>query len=109
MLIILNQNNRQNLERLAIYGAGSAGQSLLDNIASLKKYKIYLFVDDDQNKVGMKISKYPIVSRHEFLKTYKLKNIKLLIIAIPSLSNYQKKLLLENLSDCNIEVKFLLV
>ena len=107
MLIILNQNNRQNLERLAIYGAGSAGQSLLDNIASLKKYKIYLFVDDDQNKVGMKISKYPIVSRHEFLKTYKLKKIKLLIIAIPSLSNYQKKLLLENLSDCNVQVKFL--
>ena len=55
----------------------------------------------------MKISKYPIVSRHEFLKTYKLKNIKLLIIAIFSLSNYQKKLLLENLSDCNVEVKFL--
>lgn len=107
ILLILNQKKDIYFNDVAIYGAGSAGKDLLANLFAQKNYNIRLFVDDDRNKIGMKISKYYIISRDEFCKTYESLKINLLIIAIPSLSNYDKKKLIEKLSDCKIEIKFL--
>lgn len=107
ILLVLNKKKNIYYNNVAIYGAGSAGKNLLANLSDQKNYNIKLFIDDDRNKVGMKISKYFIITRDEFFKIYQSEKINLLIIAIPSLSNYEKKILIEKLSICKIEVKFL--
>ena len=92
-----------------IYGAGDGGTMLLRTLSqdTSSKFKIKAFVDDDKKRIGNQINTIKILSPKEaltpeFINGY---DIKVMIIAIPSLSEERKKTLIEQGMALNLIVK----
>ena len=67
-------SSRYRKERVAIYGAGPGGKTLKESIELTNKYKVYYFIDDDENLVGSSIEGIPVISGND-LKKLKKKSI----------------------------------
>ena len=101
-----NKSGKDN-ENILIYGAGSAGRMLLTSLEGNSKYKIVGFLDDNpqkhrQNLLGKKIYDPKILKN---LKNSK--DIKLILIAIPSLSKFKKNEIIKKISNSKIPIKTL--
>lgn len=74
-------------QRVIIYGAGSAGELVVEGLARLTKPRItpVAFVDDDASKIGLRLRGLPIESAdgsiRAILDTYKAERV---LIAMPS-------------------------
>lgn len=92
-----------------IYGAGDAGLITKNAIEqdSQCNYNIIAFVDNSKEKIGKKINSIPILPPSKVLnKEFIYKNkLKLIIFAIPSLDNEQKKDIINTIVDLGINVK----
>ncbi len=91
--------DRQN--SIAIFGCGYSGKKVYDQIAN-KNFRVSTyFIDEDKKKIGKFYKKAPIISLSNFKNIFKYLNISSILIAIPSLSNIDRKriyLELKNLS-----------
>ena len=99
--------NLKNKENIFIYGAGSAGRQLLSSLENNSKYKVVGFLDDNpqlhrQNLLGQKIYD---PKKLEDIK--EKKDIKLILIAIPSLNKTEKKRIIKKISNQGILIKTL--
>lgn len=102
-ILIFNRNNKKDKNFNAIiYGAGSAGALLLKSIILESKYKVRLFVDDDNQLWGRNLNGIPIKSP-EILSEIS-SDIKFLFLAIPSLRANRKKEILDSLLNYNFSV-----
>lgn len=83
-------------EPVAIYGAGSAGRQLMRLLAVGKEYRPVTFIDDNPNLIKSTVAGLPVVDgESEHLDaTLRRKDVSLVILAIPSVSNaeYQRKI-----------------
>jgi FlaA1/EpsC-like NDP-sugar epimerase len=90
-----------------IYGAGGAGRQLFLSLEGNAKYKVIGFLDDNlqmhrQYLLGKKIYD------PKYLDTIKEnKEIKLILVAIPSLNKIKKKEIINKISNRGIEIKTL--
>ena len=105
--IILRNNfifkrSQLNLIPIAIYGAGSAGSQLAESLKREGKYLIKYFIDDNEKIWSRTINDIPIKSP-DFLDTVK-NEIDLVLIAIPSLSEKNKKNIIKYLLKLNISI-----
>ena len=89
---------------ILIYGAGEAGIQLAQSIKKNKKFKLIYFIDDDVKKDGMILNSTKIVSSKKLNYLIKNKNIKIALLAIPSLSSNERKKILSKLSDFPLKV-----
>ena len=92
--ISTHQQNSKNIlqdiiDDYIIYGTGNAGKQVYQRLIS-QNQKVYCFVDDDKNKRDKTIFDKKIISSKDLFYLSRVKIIKNLIIAIPSLS--KKKL-----------------
>ena len=92
--ISTHQPNTKNLlqdiiDDYIIYGTGNAGKQVYHKLMA-QNQKVHCFVDDDKNKKGKIIFDKKIISNKDLFYLSRVKIIKNLIIAIPSLS--KKKL-----------------
>jgi UDP-N-acetylglucosamine 4,6-dehydratase len=92
--ISTHQQNSKNIlqdiiDDYIIYGTGNAGKQVYQRLIS-QNQKVYCFVDDDKNKRDKTIFNKKIISSKDLFYLSRVKIIKNLIIAIPSLS--KKKL-----------------
>ena len=92
--IFTHQPNTKNIlqdiiDDYIIYGTGNAGKQVYHKLMA-QNQKVYCFVDDDKNKKGKIIFDKKIISNKDLFYLSRVKIIKNLIIAIPSLS--KKKL-----------------
>lgn len=92
--ISTHQQNTKNLlqdiiDDYIIYGTGNAGKQVYHKLTA-QNQKVYCFVDDDKNKKGKSIFDKKIISNKDLYYLSRVKIIKNLIIAIPSLN--KKKL-----------------
>lgn len=73
-------------QRILIVGAGRAGESIVRNLNTDKKYKVIGFIDDGQSKRGREIHGIRVVGNSSDIPLM-VKNLKidLIIIAIPSI------------------------
>ena len=102
-ILILNRNIKKDKNlNVIIYGAGSAGALLLKSIILESKYKVRLFVDDDNQLWGRNLNGIPIKSP-EILSEIST-DIKSLFLAIPSLRANRKKEILDSLLKYNFSV-----
>ena len=92
-----------------VYGAGEGGVLLLRAIAQDREspYKIKVFTDDNPKKTNKNINTIPIlppdkVFNEEYIKK---NNIKVLILALPSVSGERKKELIEMGMGYGLKVK----
>ena len=69
-------SEQNNINQIAIYGAGKVGRQLLSIFEQSQEYKVSIFVDDNKNKIGRKMSGVSIVSFDDFKKIRLEKNIR---------------------------------
>ncbi len=92
-------------ENVIIYGAGSTGHQLCFALRQSKEYKPVSFVDKDEtllntNIMGLRV--YPDVDIANIIKKYKATK---LLLALPSASRAERKLVLQQLEHLSIEVQ----
>ncbi len=97
-------NNRKGV---IIYGAGRAGAQLIESLRKSHDYAPVAFIDDDHSKVGTIINYTQVYSFKDLRNVIKKRKAKVLLLAIPSMSEIKKKDLLKKLSKYPIEVKVL--
>ena len=104
--IYKNSSIRQNT---LIYGAGDGGTMLLRTLSqdTTSLYKVIAFVDDDPHRVGIQINTVKVYSpsvalTEEFIQKY---DIKIMILAIPSLNDERRRELIEKGLSLNLSVK----
>ena len=90
-----------------IYGAGRAGAQLIESLRKSHDYAPVAFIDDDQSKEGTIINYTQVYSFKNLRNVIKKRRAKVLLLAIPSMSEIKKKELLKKLSKYPIEVKIL--
>ena len=89
-----------NIKNIAIYGAGSAGAQLEASLRLTKLYKISYFLDDDPSLIGRTLNGIKIINSND-LKKYK-KRIDKIFLAIPSLSNEERRRILRKIQVYNL-------
>ena len=92
-----------------IYGAGDGGTMLLRTLSqdTASVYKAKAFTDDDPKRVGLQINTVKVFSPKEAMtKSFIKKNeIKVMILAIPSLDEERRRQIIEKGLALNLEVK----
>ena len=101
-----NKNILQDIvEGHIIYGTGNAGRQVYQGLLS-QNQKIHCFVDDNLKKHNKSIYGKRIISRKDLEYLSKIKIIKSLIIAIPSLTETKLKNIRETFSPYVNEISF---
>ena len=88
-----------------IYGAGSAGVQLATALEKSAEYHVHAFVDDDPTLWGRNIKGISVYAETELSELILLANASQVLVAIPSLSNQQRKTLLNHLAKYPVKVK----
>ena len=96
-------------ENTLIYGAGDAGTMVLRTLSqdTSAVYKVVAFTDDNPQRVGIQINTVKVYSPDEALtKSFIKKNdIKIMVLAIPSLDEKRRKQIIEKGLALNLIVK----
>ncbi len=103
--ILYGEAPEPNLEKAAIYGAGSAGSLLYENLMRESGYKPVCFIDDDSDlhsRVLNGLKVYP-PSELERLKT--AEHINVILLAMPTVSASRRKEILNSLQSLSISIK----
>lgn len=90
-----------------IYGAGSAGAQLVESLRKNHEYAPIAFIDDDETKQGTFINFTRIHPFSELRVLILRRRVRVILLAIPSLSEPLKRDLLKKLSRYPVEVKIL--
>ena len=96
------KNPYTKITKIAIYGAGEAGNQLLASLNLDKKFKTIYFFDDSKKLQNRFISGIPIINP-KYISQY-AHQFDEILIAIPSLSKLKMKSLLHSLEDLNMPV-----
>lgn len=102
-----NDNILQDIvEGHIIYGTGNAGKQVYQGLLS-QNQKVYCFVDDDRKKHNTILYNKKIISRNDLEHLSRIKIVKSLIIAIPSLTEKKLKNIKETFSTYINEISFI--
>ena len=98
-------NKNIKVQNVLIYGAGKAGMQLAGLIQYNHEFNLIGFIDDNKKLIGQKINGinvYPL----ELIKKNKIKfSLKQIFVAIPSLSNKRKEILINKINELNVIIK----
>jgi FlaA1/EpsC-like NDP-sugar epimerase len=97
----------QFLKKALVYGAGSAGRQLVSAIANSNELKVVGFLDDDDRLHGQVLQGQEIYSSLKITDLIKSKEVKLILLALPSVSRSRRNEILKNLSNYPLQVKTL--
>ena len=99
--------SEKNRENILIYGAGAAGRQLFTSLEGNSKYKVVGFLDDDPNMHRQNLLGQNIYDPKDLEKIKNNKDIKLILIAIPSLNKFKKNKIIQKISNYKILIKTL--
>ena len=89
---------------VAIFGAGQAGIMLAESIQTSDIYKLCAIFDDDISKSGTVINSEKIYEPSKIERVIKKKNLKIILLAIPSLGKTHRIKLLKKISQYPVAV-----
>ncbi len=90
-----------------IYGAGNAGVQLLESLKKSTVYAPIAFIDDDKEKQGTILNYLEVFPFDKIYFLIKKKDAKVLLLAVPSVSEKQRTQILKRLTKYPLEVKVL--
>ncbi len=93
-------------KNLVIYGAGKAGLQLQREFLN-SEYKLICFIDDDEILHHRSIDGISIYSKEKYCSLFENKKFDLMIIAMPSVSKEQIKIIYEFMQDKFEKIKIL--
>ena len=97
-----NTGQRKNV---GIYGAGAAGQQLLEALKWSKDYRVCLLVDDNVKLHGQNIGGIKIESFESALKRIKSVDLDTVLVAMPSASEEAQRAIFHLLTETSVKVK----
>ena len=103
----LKSKNSKNKKNTLIYGAGSAGRQLLAILENNPKMKMAGFLDDNQQFHNQTILGQIVYNPLKIKELINLKDIDLVLLALPSISRIKRNQIIENLNKHEIIVKTL--
>jgi FlaA1/EpsC-like NDP-sugar epimerase len=90
---------------VAIYGAGRAGTQLASALRVGYECQLVAFIDDKTELHGATIAGIKIYSSHQIADLVAKKNIKEILLAMPSLPKSQQKRILDRLEPLKVKIK----
>ena len=90
-----------------IYGAGSAGRQLASSLSASMEYKVVGFLDDDDRLQGQALQGLSIYNVNQLEELIKSKNIELILLALPTITRFQRNQILEKLRVYKLAVQTL--
>ena len=107
ILLLRSSKKKENLNRIALVGAGAAGRELLADLRRSPQIEeqVVCFIDDNKNKWGRDIDGIPVVGgRNSIIETVRDMSINKIYIALPSVSARERKRIIDicRQTDCEI-------
>ena len=99
--------SEKNKDNVLIYGAGAAGRQLYTSLELNVKYKVVGFLDDDAQLHRQHLFGQKIYDPKNLNKLKYTKDVKLILIAIPSLNKINKMKIIDKISDKEILIRTL--
>lgn len=99
------QRHITDYDNVIIYGAGFAGQELLEGLKNSHKYEVVAFVDDDVQLTGAYLLGKRIYTADKLVTLVAKLNISQIFLAMPSISRARKRQIIEKLADISIKIK----
>ena len=91
-----------------IYGAGSAGRSVVSALLTNNEVRILGYVDDDYNLHGIYVNNYPVLGGLGYLENIETKREKVsVLLAVPSMKISRRREVLRILEQNSISVRSL--
>ena len=106
--VVLSESSAGHRKRTLIYGAGTAGATLLKEIRNNPRlaYLVCGFIDDGWGKQGMRIDGVSVLGRGETLESIvRDRSIEMILVAIPSASGREMTRILRLCHDAAVECK----
>jgi len=91
--------------RVAIYGAGRAGVTLVNALRAIDHYRPVAFIDDKQELWGTTISGLKVYSSERLEQLIERRDIKEILLAMPSLNKLNQKRIIDRLEPLKIKIK----
>jgi FlaA1/EpsC-like NDP-sugar epimerase len=95
---------KQNRKRVAIYGAGLAGQQIAAALYRSDDYLPVCFIDDKASLQGQSLSGLKIFSPKRALTAFRKFHIEEILLAMPSVSRARKKAIIESFEPSNVKI-----
>jgi len=91
-------------KRVAIYGAGNAGQQVAAALYRSNEHLPVLFVDDDPSLSGQQLGRLKVYDAESALKVIAKKKIDEILIALPSVSRIRKSEIVKFLEPVHLKI-----
>lgn len=91
-------------KRVAIYGAGAAGQQIEAALKCSGQYLPVFFIDDDPSLQGRIIGSIPVYPVAQALQRLKKDRIDEILLALPSVERVRKAEIIHELEPCNLKI-----
>ncbi len=101
---ILKKNN---VKKVLIYGAGSAGRQLAGAIAGGHDMRVMGFIDDDQNLQSHTINGLRVYKPDQLARLISTHAISDILLALPSLSRARRNAILETMAHTKVKIRTL--
>lgn len=95
----------QDIVRVAIYGAGKAGSQLANALSSGYDYRPVIFIDDKKELQGVYIGGIRVYPAKDLARLIAQKQIKEILLAMPSTSRAQQKRILDMLEPLKVKTR----
>jgi len=97
--------NDQSVQKVLIYGAGSAGSQLVHSLNQGEEYRVKGFVDDDASIVGSSLAGIKVYPTKVLKDLIEANNIDAVLLAIPNASREQRRSVLQLVSQFPVHVQ----
>lgn len=91
-------------KRVAIYGAGNAGQQIAAALYNSDEHLPVLFIDDDPSLTGQQLGRLKVFDADSALKLLAKKNVDEILIALPSVGRMRKSEIVKFLEPAHIKI-----
>ncbi|MCO8058828.1 polysaccharide biosynthesis protein [Acinetobacter towneri] len=91
-------------KRVAIYGAGNAGQQIAAALYNSDEHLPVLFIDDDPSLTGQQLGRLKVYNADSALKLLAKKNVDEILIALPSVGRMRKSEIVKFLEPAHIKI-----
>ncbi|MFN3895749.1 MAG: polysaccharide biosynthesis protein [Acinetobacter sp.] len=91
-------------KRIAIYGAGNAGQQIAAALYNSDEHLPLLFIDDSPSLTGQQLGRLKVYDADSALKLLAKKNVDEILIALPSVGRMRKSEIVKFLEPAHIKI-----
>jgi FlaA1/EpsC-like NDP-sugar epimerase len=110
LILQLNRDQRRSLPsgppvlRTMIYGAGSTGMRLLQELRNDSRFRVIGFLDDERSLQGRRLQNLPIHLPHELPALIARHRVEQVLLALPSVPRHRKRMLVDLLTNEGLKV-----